>query len=44
MLTKILRGYRGGPNFKNSQQAHYYLNGEFKLTLAIPACKDARLL
>jgi hypothetical protein len=43
LLKKILRSYRGGPDFKNIQEDHYYLDDEFKLTVAIPVCNPFKL-
>mgnify|MGYP006137957929 CR=1 FL=1 len=42
LLKKVLRNYRGGPDFKNIQEDYYYLDGEFKLTVALPVCNPLK--
>ena len=41
-MKKILRGYRGGPDFNNIQKEHYYLDEELKLTVALPVCNPLK--
>lgn len=42
LMKKILRGYRGGPDFNNIQKEHYYLDEELKLTVALPVCNPLK--